>query len=297
MKYVIYDEQTIRYSPYGTLVPYPPEIWHRSTFFKIMYVVDKSIRVHIRSRMPGKDFVETISVGDTLIITPQDLHRYDTGSMEPGYLHRDVYVSSERMRTICDSLKIPYDKLTAGQYPIFFRLSTHAINLLEELLSRLSLKEPTPVLDQIHIAAAHLLLCYSTLANMKNSVYPVWMSQLVQNLTQMDFLCRSIEDIVASTNYSHGYVCRVFRQYTGVTLKSYVTKLKLERSKTLLINSANSIESIAGQLGFGTASHFTCLFRQSFALTPSHWRKQYASTINMYPNRFWGKVTEDKIQK
>ena len=64
-----------------------------------------------------------------------------------------------------------------------------------------------------------------------------------------------------------------FKKRTGNTFTQYVTDLKIQRAKTLLICSEMSVEAIAERLCYANASSFARMFKNVTSLTPTQYRK------------------------
>jgi AraC-like DNA-binding protein len=71
--------------------------------------------------------------------------------------------------------------------------------------------------------------------------------------------------------YSH--FRRQFREHTGYAPWQYVLRLRLVRARRLLAVGDAPLENIAAELGFSSAFHFSCAFKQAFGLAPDHWRR------------------------
>ena len=61
----------------------------------------------------------------------------------------------------------------------------------------------------------------------------------------------------------------------GVTVHHYLSSLRLKKSKKLLINSKDSIESIALQCGYPNQSYLYQVYKKQFGYTPCEYRKSY----------------------
>jgi transcriptional regulator GlxA family with amidase domain len=49
---------------------------------------------------------------------------------------------------------------------------------------------------------------------------------------------------------------RVFKDKTGITILEYVTKLRIERARTLLNDPHNTIEAVASKCGFKVQDNY-----------------------------------------
>lgn len=82
----------------------------------------------------------------------------------------------------------------------------------------------------------------------------------------LDTLCKEF-------HFSKSYISHMFKSKTGLTLKSYCNKLKINDSKELLKNTELSITDIAYTVGFGNLSYFISAFKDEVGCTPLAYRK------------------------
>lgn len=68
------------------------------------------------------------------------------------------------------------------------------------------------------------------------------------------------------------HLARLFKNTTGQTISAYVNEARINRAKTLLLNSRKPIKEIAINCGFKTASAFTQVFRTATGSTPKQFR-------------------------
>ena len=88
----------------------------------------------------------------------------------------------------------------------------------------------------------------------------------------------TLADIAAAGHISPGECCRAFRRVLQMTPVQYLTRCRLEQSIWLLTRTALSVGEIAGQVGYGTASYFTELFRRKLGRTPLEYRRRHQQT-------------------
>lgn len=69
---------------------------------------------------------------------------------------------------------------------------------------------------------------------------------------------------------SYGY--RVFRKVFGISPRQYLTKIKLEHAQSLLLETNMSIEQIANQLGYQSASQFSRQFKRWTGQSPRQYK-------------------------
>ncbi|MBR0037615.1 MAG: response regulator [Bacteroidales bacterium] len=72
---------------------------------------------------------------------------------------------------------------------------------------------------------------------------------------------------------SRSVLNRRVRQLTGTSVAAYVLQLRMQHAKQLLLDTHQPIGEIALACGFDDLSYFSRVFRQSFGVTPSQFRK------------------------
>ncbi|GGG11264.1 helix-turn-helix transcriptional regulator [Paenibacillus abyssi] len=82
-----------------------------------------------------------------------------------------------------------------------------------------------------------------------------------------------IKDAAAMINISPSHFYRLFKKITGKTLIEYINNLRIYGAETLLVNSDLSISEIAERVGFGSATYFGKVFRESKFISPAKYRK------------------------
>lgn len=78
----------------------------------------------------------------------------------------------------------------------------------------------------------------------------------------------SLKRITTTLDISQSYASKIFKEYTGMTIIKYSKILKIDRAKSLLKTSNESITSIGEKLGFHDQSHFTKTFKEIAGTTP-----------------------------
>ncbi|MBO3698303.1 AraC family transcriptional regulator [Roseivirga sp. E12] len=73
---------------------------------------------------------------------------------------------------------------------------------------------------------------------------------------------------------------RAFKHTFGITPKKFVTGLRIEKAKWLLLNKSFSVQTICTEVGFKDVSSFTRLFTSYAGLTPSVFRNQSRRTVS-----------------
>lgn len=86
----------------------------------------------------------------------------------------------------------------------------------------------------------------------------------------------TIDDIISDIPISKYHFIRLFRRIMGVTPYSYLTNYRINRSKTLLHSTRQSIAEIAEACGFLDTSNFIYQFKKHTGVRPTHYRKDFS---------------------
>lgn len=80
--------------------------------------------------------------------------------------------------------------------------------------------------------------------------------------------------IARSVGVSRSHLCRIFRRVTGQSLKSFLTRRRMQAAKVMLRNPEVMIQEVAVTVGFRDISHFDRVFRRLEGQSPSSYRRQ-----------------------
>ena len=85
----------------------------------------------------------------------------------------------------------------------------------------------------------------------------------------------TIEDVAEYIHRSVSYTTKLFRKELGFTMGAFITRCKLEESKSLLTYSNKSLADISNYLCFSNQAHFQNLFKKHYNITPMKYRKEH----------------------
>ena len=71
------------------------------------------------------------------------------------------------------------------------------------------------------------------------------------------------------------YISQLFKNEIGVNFLSYLTNIRMEKAKKLLLSTSLSIAEVAEQSGYGDYRVFTKVFKKSEGITPSQYRRDF----------------------
>lgn len=83
----------------------------------------------------------------------------------------------------------------------------------------------------------------------------------------------TLDEIAANTYLSKTYLSSLFKKETGYSISEYINIIRIERSKTLLMEDNMSIIEIANMCGFEDQSYYTKVFKGIVGMTPKRYRE------------------------
>ena len=86
----------------------------------------------------------------------------------------------------------------------------------------------------------------------------------------------SIDDLCKKFYCSRSSISHMFKKQNGMSIKNYITILRIEDSKILLKNTNLSIAAIALNVGFSDPSYFTNVFKKQIGISPLKYKKEAA---------------------
>ena len=85
-----------------------------------------------------------------------------------------------------------------------------------------------------------------------------------------------VKDLGGIVRRSTAHFCRTFKRTFGQTPHAYITARRLERAKSLMLESEEQLSVIALACGFTDQAHLSKLFRQHTGETPGAWRRRHS---------------------
>lgn len=142
-----------------------------------------------------------------------------------------------------------------------------------------SIKQLLTILDPSNDLATTLSLVTITLINLTEIIKDKRANQVktiivkakaaIDQLYQQDL---SLEDVARAVAVSPFYLSRLFREEMGIGFTEYLTRLRMEKSLTLLLQGL-TVKECAFAIGYNDPNYFSRLFRKYFQLSPTEYRE------------------------
>ena len=91
----------------------------------------------------------------------------------------------------------------------------------------------------------------------------------------------SLPDVAAQANLSPYHFLRVYKRAYGETPHEFLTRLRIQRAKTLLAKGSHNVTEACFEVGFSSLGSFSTLFAYRVGLPPSEYRRHARSMISV----------------
>ena len=85
----------------------------------------------------------------------------------------------------------------------------------------------------------------------------------------------TLGELAGAAGVSPSHLCYLFKSSLGITFKTLLGMVRIEKAKQLLIkNAQHRITDISLEVGFGDLSHFEKTFKRMLKVSPREYRRQ-----------------------
>jgi|GEM_PF-5076712 len=82
----------------------------------------------------------------------------------------------------------------------------------------------------------------------------------------------STADVANALGYNRSYLCRIFKEETGLTITDYILQAKISTAKKLIIYTDKSLAEISNEMGFSSQNYFQSSFKKCTGETPGAYK-------------------------
>lgn len=138
----------------------------------------------------------------------------------------------------------------------------------------ISARQHESIVKLLSIFAQHLAILSNQVMVRQENAEPPVITKAKKYIEEHQTEDISLGDVAGAVNTSAFYFCKMFRKVTGLNFTEYVTRLRIERAKNLLLNPNLRISEIAFEVGFQSLTHFNRVFKKILGQAPTQYRLQ-----------------------
>lgn len=83
----------------------------------------------------------------------------------------------------------------------------------------------------------------------------------------------SLDDVSREVDISPYYFSKIFKEETGKNFVEYVTEIRMNRAKELLVGTDMSMKEICSEIGYADPNYFSRTFKKNTGLTPTEYKE------------------------
>jgi AraC-like DNA-binding protein/ligand-binding sensor protein len=136
----------------------------------------------------------------------------------------------------------------------------------------MSKKKYESMVGLLEIFAQHLSLVANQLSIQQGNSEPAAINRARQFIAEHQTEELSLRRVAQAANMSSYYFCKMFQKATGVNFTSYLSRVRVEKAKSLLLNPNARVSEVAFDVGFTSITNFNRTFKQLVGQSPSHYR-------------------------
>jgi len=155
------------------------------------------------------------------------------------------------------------------------------LNRLEEAFFQTRVLAPAQFESMIRllaIFAQHLSIVSNQILVQQEHAEPLTIVRAKQFIHEHQANDLSLGEVARAVNTSTFYFCKMFKRATGLNFTDYLSRVRIEKAKNLLINPNLRVSEIAYEVGFQSLTHFNRVFRKLVGQSPTEYR-QHLPTV------------------
>jgi AraC family transcriptional regulator len=107
----------------------------------------------------------------------------------------------------------------------------------------------------------------------------------------------TVDDLARAAMFSKFHFTRVFQRVTGVSPGRFLSALRLQQAKDLLVSTAMSVADISTHVGYNSVGTFSSRFSRSVGMSPTSYRRRsgFAPEVPVDTSPRGGRSAEAKL--
>lgn len=137
-----------------------------------------------------------------------------------------------------------------------------------------SSQQHAAVVKLLSVFAQHLsVVSNQVMIQQANSELPV-VSKAKEYIFEHQAEKLRLSQVARAVHMSTFYFCKTFKKAAGINFTDYLSRVRIERAKNLLLNPNLRVSEIAYEVGFQSLTHFNRVFRKIAGQSPTDYRAQ-----------------------
>jgi AraC-like DNA-binding protein len=135
-------------------------------------------------------------------------------------------------------------------------------------------KQHESVVKLLTIFAQHLGMLSNQIYVQQENAEPPVITKAKEYIQEHQAERLPLKQVAKAVNTSAFYFCKLFKKITGINFTDYLSRIRIEKSKNLLLNPNLRVSEIAFEVGFQSLTHFNRVFKRILGQSPTEYRAQ-----------------------
>lgn len=135
-------------------------------------------------------------------------------------------------------------------------------------------KQHEAVVKLLIIFAQHLSMLSNQVVVQQENAEPPVIRRAKEYIQEHQTENLRLGHVAKAVNTSTFYFCKMFKKVTGINFTDYLSRVRIEKSKNLLLNPNLRVSEIAFEVGFQSLTHFNRVFKKILGQSPTEYRAQ-----------------------
>jgi AraC-like DNA-binding protein/ligand-binding sensor protein len=135
-------------------------------------------------------------------------------------------------------------------------------------------KQHEAVVKLLTIFAQHLSMLSNQVVVQQENAEPPVIIKAKEYIQEHQTENLRLGHVARACNTSTFYFCKMFKKVTGINFTDYLSRVRIEKSKNLLLNPNLRVSEIAFEVGFQSLTHFNRVFKKILGQSPTEYRAQ-----------------------
>jgi AraC-like DNA-binding protein/ligand-binding sensor protein len=135
-------------------------------------------------------------------------------------------------------------------------------------------KRHEAIVKLLAVFAQHLSLLSNQVLLQQDNAEPPVITRAKEYIQEHQTENLRLGHVARAVNTSTFYFCKMFKKVTGINFTDYLSRVRIEKSKNLLLNPNLRVSEIAFEVGFQSLTHFNRVFKKILGQSPTEYRTQ-----------------------
>lgn len=137
-----------------------------------------------------------------------------------------------------------------------------------------SREQHSAVVKLLTIFAEHLEMVSNQIVIQRDNAEPPIITKAKDFIRKHHSEDLSLPQVAQFTHTCSFHFCKLFKRATGLTFTNFLSRVRIERSRNLLINPQLRVSEIAYEVGFQSLTNFNRVFQKLLGQSPTEYRQK-----------------------